>query len=434
MSNYFCSLGKFHITYIFPFLMGITYCFRQLMNLLLKYHQDTKSIKGPGLGQHHFLYITAIMFLGESLIMFLFLIVQKRASRKGIKHKNLIGIIPGHNFQEKFKLGLTIVPVFLMDVVLSTFSNYLISKESVSLDQLNKMILIIINIPLSSHFFNSSYYKHHYFGLIVTGIGLITYTIYSIISIIRDQNKDSEQSRNIWFEIIAALVTTAATAFHNVWEKKLMDKDYFNPYSLIGLQGIYGLIFSLIVLGILNCFKWNNSFFCDVELIDDKYVPIYDTCQSFESLNKLFTSTNNVWVITVFYILGFTGFNIFRMLTNQNFSTTHRCISDCFGAFLIWIFKLIIDNAYGKENNNLDIIFGAVSYPFIIFGVLVFLEFVILNFCGLNMNTNSMISSRGDDENPTYSMSYKFLGSKFHVYSGSYSCKMIEPEIELIND
>jgi hypothetical protein len=428
MSGNFCSWGKFHITYIFPFLMGIAYCFRQLMNLLLKYHQDTKSIKGPGLGQHHFLYTTAIMFLGESLIMFLFLIVQNRASRKGIEHKNLIGIIPGHNFQEKLKLGLTVIPVFLMDVVLSTFSNYLISKESVSLDQLNKMILIIINIPLSSYFFNSTYYKHHYFGLIVTIIGLVIYTINSIISI-KPEDKYG-QPKNIWFEIIAALVTTASTAFHNIWEKKLMDKDYFNPYSLIGLQGIYGMIFSLIVLGILNCFKWDNPFFCDV---DDKYVPIYDSCQSFKSLDRLFTSTNNIWIITVFYTIGFTLFNIFRMLTNQNFSTTHRCISDCFGAFLIWIFKLIIDNAYDKENNTYDIIFGSVSYPFIIFGVLVFLEFVILNFYDLNMNTNYMISHRGDEENPIYSMSYKFYGTKFHFFSEA-ACEIIEKDIELISD
>jgi hypothetical protein len=237
--------------------------------------------------------------------MFLFLIVQKRTSRKKIKHKNLISIIPGHTFQEKLKLSLTVIPVFLIDVVLSTCSNYLISQNSVSLDQLNKMILIIINIPLSSHFFNSNYYKHHYFGLIVTGIGLIIYTVNSIMSI--KPEDDYGQPRNIWFEIIAALVTTAATAFHNVFEKKLMDKDYFNPYSLIGLQGIYGMIFSLIVLGILNCFKWDNPFFCDVERIDNKYVPIYDTCQSFKSLIRLFTSTNNVWVITVFYILVLLG-------------------------------------------------------------------------------------------------------------------------------
>ena len=417
--------------------MGVFYCFRQIMSLLLNHHQEANGNANglePVKGKHHFFYTTAIMFLGESLTMFLFFIVQKRASRKKIKHKNLISIIPGHTSKEKLKLGLIVIPVFLIDVVLSTCSNYLIWKDSVSLDQLNKMILIIINIPLSSYFFNSSYYKHHYFGLIVTGIGLITYTVYSIISIIADQNKDSAQPRDIWFEIISALVTTAATAFHNVWEKKLMDKDYFNPYSLIGLQGIYGLIFSLIVLGILNCFKWDNSFFCDVKLVGDNYVPIYDTCQSFKSLIRLFTPSNGILVITICYILGFTGFNIFRMLTNQNFSTTHRCISDCFGAFLIWIFKLIIDNAYEQKNNGLDIIFGSVSYPFIIFGVLVFLEFVILNFYGLDMNTNSMISSRGDDENPMYSMSYKFLGSKFHVFSGTYASTMIEPDIELSNE
>ena len=429
MSDNFCSLGKFHSSYIFPFLMGIAYCFRQIMNLLLKYHQDKNSIKGPGLGQHHFLYTTAIMFLGESLIMFLFLIIQKRASRKKIKHKNLISIIPGHTFQEKLKLGLTVIPVFLIDVILSTCSNYLISQNSVSLDQLNKMILIIINIPLSSHFFNSNYYKHHYFGLIVTGIGLITYTVNSIMSI--KPEDDYGQPRNIWFEIIAALVTTAATAFHNVWEKKLMDKDYFNPYSLIGLQGIYGMIFSLIVLGILNCFKWDKPFFCDVERIDNKYVPIYDTCQSFKSLNKLFTSTNNVWVITVFYILGFTGFNTFRMLTNQNFSTTHRCISDCFGAFLIWIFKLIIDNVYGKENNTYDIIFGAVSYPFIIFGVVVFLEFVILKICNLNSETSDMISYRGDGEKPIYSVGPGFLRTKSRDFSEKQNYEMAEPDDDI---
>jgi hypothetical protein len=210
-----------------------------------------------------------------------------------------------------------------------------------------------------------------------------------------------------------------------------MDKDYFNPYSLIGLQGIYGMIFSLIVLGILNCFKWDNPFFCDVERIDNKYVPIYDTCQSFKSLIRLFTPTNGILVITIFYILGFTGFNTFRMLTNQNFSTTHRCISDCFGAFLIWIFKLIIDNVYGKENNTYDIIFGAVSYPFIIFGVLVFLEFVILKICNLNSETSDMISYRGDGEKPIYSVGPGFLRTKSRDFSEKQNYEMAEPDDDI---
>lgn len=438
MSDCFCSFGKFHVTYIFPFLMGVFYSFRQIMGLLLKYHQDDDDkhipkglIKGPG--QHHFFYTTAIMFLGESIITFLFIIAKTRADRKNISHKNILSLIPGNTFKEKLKLGLIIIPLFLIDVVLSTFSNYLIFKNSVSLDQLNKMVLIILNIPLNYYFFNTNYYKHHYIGLFVTGVGLIIYTFHSIQSIISDKNNNSGEQRDIWFEIIAALLSTASTAFHNVWEKILMDKHYFHPYSLIGLQGIYGLIFSVIVLGILNCFKWSNPFFCDMKRVGDSDVLIYETCQSFKSLKRLFTTTNYIWVITVLYTLGFTSFNIFRMLANQNFSTTHRCISDCFGAFFIWICKEIVDRAYDKEKSSfVDIAFGIVSYLFILFGVIVFLEFVILNCCNLNRDTSYMISTRGDEENPEFSIKYKFLGAKGGTNSFTMqSCEMMKPDSEL---
>ena len=78
-------------------------------------------------------------------------------------------------------------------------------------------------------------------------------------------------------------------------------------------------------------------------------------------------------------------FNIFFELTLQFLTPNHICIGDCLSSILLFI----IDDL--KKGNNILKIIG---YLFLIFGCLIFNEFIILNFCNLEENTKYEISKR----------------------------------------
>ena len=95
-------------------------------------------------------------------------------------------------------------------------------------------------------------------------------------------------------------------------------------------------------------------------------------------------------------------FDIFRIKTNQIFSPTHRSIGDTVGSFLFWIVNFFFQalNWFGmhvKGSLAFNLAYVA-SYLIIIFGVAIFLELIILNFCGLNVNTEFMIKKRAKEE------------------------------------
>ena len=81
-----------------------------------------------------------------------------------------------------------------------------------------------------------------------------------------------------------------------------------------------------------------------------------------------------------------------QMWTIYNFSPFHLILIVTFGEIINCIFKLI------SEYNNYNLILYVISYSFEILGVLVFIETIELNFCGLNKNLKKNIMFRAGNE------------------------------------
>jgi hypothetical protein len=92
------------------------------------------------------------------------------------------------------------------------------------------------------------------------------------------------------------------------------------------------------------------------------------------------------------------------MLIKQFLTPTHRCISDALNAFCTWISLFITledaeDNPtyFTKQTNTLIVDFAASLL--IVIGCLIYCEFVIINYLGMNRDTKREIIKRGNQSN-----------------------------------
>ena len=243
--------------------------------------------------------------------------------------------------------------------------------------------MIFLNSIITRFFFKKLFYRHHFLGIVIITCSTIGITIIQMIStssILIDPNQ--------WFFILLAIFISILCAVQDSFEKYSMIKNYYTPLSLITLEGIYGTVLTIILIGILSLIKGNVGVFCATNT--------KDYCENIFLLLKLFAVTKGRLLVTLSMIISFLIFNTLRLKIIYNLSTAHRSLSDSFGGFLIWVFLM---NIFGEEEISIfNFIVGFVSYLFIIIGVMIFMEIIILNCCELNKNISSTIRMR-DMEN-----------------------------------
>ena len=103
----------------------------------------------------------------------------------------------------------------------------------------------------------------------------------------------------------------------------------------------------------------------------------------------------------IIYIIGVTFFNAFKMKTNQAYSPTHRAIGDNLSGMIFFIVQIFL---HDLGDNILIIVLEGISYIIISIGILIFLELIIMHFCGMDNNTRDSINERLDEEKEELSL------------------------------
>ena len=218
--------------------------------------------------------------------------------------------------------------------------------------------------------------------------GLIIYTITDCVKYWDELRKVSIGFA--WFCLIV-LFTYRIGAFQDVNEKYLMDIKYMSPYLVISLEGIFGVIitsFLFIILNRIDC--PDNSIFCSRDSSTNHSVENFIETISFIMSNKEY------FIGFFTFMLGACFFNIFRLKTNEVYSPTHRSIADSIGACLSWIMKLCIPYFNNEKIVFYNSIIKGLAYIIIIFGVGIYLEFMVINKWGLNHYTRININERSN--------------------------------------
>ena len=225
---------------------------------------------------------------------------------------------------------------------------------------------IIFMIIISKFLLQIELYIHHY-------IGLITFTI---LSFIMDISFNLSLFKPGSLFIFIHCIVLFFDALFITYEKYMMDKLGYSPYKIVFCVGIFFLV---------GC-----TFFTILILI--KGNMLYDgESYKLQSFSDYFNE-NGVSgpIIHIIYLTGFRFFlNIFKILTVYYFTQFHT--------YTAYIIIKVFDLLLKKETHYKY--FSLLLFVFQFLGLLVFLEIIELNFCGLNKNTKKNIEIREIQEN-----------------------------------
>ena len=203
-------------------------------------------------------------------------------------------------------------------------------------------------------------YRHHYLSIIfITIIGL-TYNFYSGFFTL-DKIKKNYKGYIYYF------VAESICDMLYVLYKFFMIKKFIKSYEILFYQGIYELVFGIITLAITTkYFKQFDNFYSYFDGLEGKEIGRFISLV-FINFIKFFTIFINIEIFGPFHIF----------------------LLDILAGIIISFF----DNNLSKFDVSLSIAYF-VLLIICIFMILVFIEIIQLNFCGLSTMTKKSIEER----------------------------------------
>ena len=256
----------------------------------------------------------------------------------------------------EFVLSIEVLPKFI--------------NSSSSMENRLAGILIILQALFYRYILSLPILRHQIFSLIIISISLVLTIITEFI--FQDINIFLTYI-NFLFLFCVIFLIQLFNSLLDVVDKYLFEYDYFNPFKCLMLEGLFGLVYSLIY------FSYKN--------------PFPDIIKYYE--NK---SENNGLLIflLIFYSFLCGGQNMFRVTTNKIYSPMAATLSQYFLNPIYITINFILGNDFnsnGKRNYIYFIINFLLSF-IISFCGCVYNEFLILFFYGLQYETHDQISSR----------------------------------------
>ena len=343
-----------------------------ILGALFKAAKDLITSNSEKLGQdeakdpekQHPIIITINYALGLCL-SFIFFIIYKACNKRNKNTNANIFLLermstkPNHNIETtKKEKSLWILLASVLDFIANIIYSYNWIKTD---DYLIYWPSNILLMTLFSYLLlKMKLYKHHYLSIIIiTIVGISHNFVSGDLSI--DALKENYKGYIIYF------FTEGTFNILNVLYKFFMIKKSIKSYGILFFQGLIELILGIIVLSITTKYCPElDSFFIFIEGIDSKEILLF--------VSLIFI--NFITFLTIFIILDiFTSFHIFLL---NIISEIIICLADAF------------------FHSYFDLIIIVYAFFFIIsfFMVLVFIEIIQLNFCGLSYMTKKNIEQR----------------------------------------
>ena len=205
-----------------------------------------------------------IMFLGESLSIFLWIILKFKLP-KSSKDKNIEEENVKKSCLKRYKIPFFMFFCSFCDFCGSfnyyDYYSYSILKFSDNFDNLNKIFLCLFVTYNEIYILNIQTYIHNIIGLIIINISLIDVIIYSVI---RNLNQLDFLSFLLFF-IITLEYQYIESVLYTI-EKKLNFEYFISIYKLCFYEGIFGIILTIIYRFFsVFIFKNDNSFLIHIE-------------------------------------------------------------------------------------------------------------------------------------------------------------------------
>lgn len=298
-----------------------------------------------------------------------------------IQSKNDVQLIylGDNNKDEKKRKKRIIKLLFIVSFFdfLSIYSNVTFSviikstNYSIKKAQMNSYVLfnIIAKYLLNILILHTPVYKHHYLSLSINLLFLIGLVIYDIINI---------ELSNQYFYLLMKIISVSLYSFEDAFAKILLTFNSISPYNLLLYRGILVNILALLY----------SIVFIFVEIPDEKGKK---SCL-FSRFWKVYENKLNI----LFYLI----LALFEYLENLNiffiidkFSLIHFAV-----ASIIEYFGLLILAMIYKESGVAEFLIKFLIYFILIVTALIYNEFIILNFCGLEKYTKLFLQTEAKKE------------------------------------
>lgn len=349
------SFGKINKYYIIPFIAPIFSTLRSYVIYTIK--NDNEKIHLSFL----FLILSGLAYSGCGLV--LYIISNFNESKLDEKEQK-----KQSELREKNKF---IFAFFIFIMAISPVLNLPFGFFAYSKDTLQNRYYCFLFIPIFSKFIlNINIYRHQILSLFISFLGFI---IFLILFIIAYEYSSKNMADNFRF-----LISCFFFALHMVLFKFLFNKYfYFSPSLCYILIGLFIIIITLIGSVFYSLFEFKNLSFFSLSF-DFLY-------QNLGAKFYLLTSLN-----LVLHIIH----NLFSFLVIYYFSPNLYIISDIFRPLLFWIIKTFVE----ENETKLGIIFKSIAYLIQLIAAIIYNEIIILNFCGLDKETNKCINERARED------------------------------------
>ena len=238
-------------------------------------------------------------------------------------------------------------------------------------EKIHSMILfnILSKYVLSIIVLHLSIYKHHYLSLALNCLFLVGLVIYDIISI---------SEARTYLYVLMKIVVVILYSFEDVYAKILLSIDSVSPYIYLLYRGICVNILSLLY----------SLVFVFVKIPDEngqKSIVFTRFWKLFENKLKI------LLYILLLFVEYFWNLNIILII--DKFSPIHFAVASILeniGSLLISIIFVEIDIK--------EFFIKLALYILLILAALLYNEFIILNFCGLQKNTQLFLQKKANKD------------------------------------
>ena len=184
-------------------------------------------------------------------------------------------------------------------------------------------------------------------------------------------------------QLIFIFVSNLFFSFEITYEKTILNNKDISFYKLCIYLGIFSFIFNIIASIITTIVEFNLN-------VDDKY-KIY-----FFNYKYYLDEVDDhvlVEIILIFVFVILNGvYNILQLLTIKYLTQSHVLIT----YIMLAIYYSILTKFQEIETTSLTLIFSFVFYIVGFFVLFIFLEIILLNFCGINKDITFKIGLQSD--------------------------------------
>lgn len=337
------------------------------IHLIVKYYYKTRKEKENE--QYHKQKTKELEILEDSV----------RSGEKNMSQFQIIALETIHNKRSErkkqycFLLLITFIQVFGL-LVQFYFTGLITTKNKQIYKNISILVLSIFFILFSILFLHFSLHRHQFFSLGIMFFCLIIFISQTIIY------KENVTFKDVLYYFLRLCIFDSFLCLTDVLGKKYLNTYMDDVYLFIFKLGLMGGIPFLIYDIISYNYDIDKKYYGIISAIVKQEVPFTDFLIKFIS-SSIFDL--GIWLII------------------YHFSPCHFLIYDIATEFFDIIYIIIqnnendlYDSAYELEQKITFIIL----YPFLIFGILVFNEILIINVCSLQYNTKKYISKREKKE------------------------------------